>query len=237
MNRFARYATGALVVVLLVGAVLATRAAQPRYIPAGANLELGPAARHTSAPADLLAQIATGALSTAAGAAGGDLADLRDNTAPTPQEQTLLDLTNADRANNGLPPLIFDPSTLRVARTRAAAQIPDGPLSHYNSLGELAFVGLLADAGAQYTLAGENLARAASQDAGIVARLDEALMNSPTHRANILEPSFTMVSIGAASGPDGRPLAFAEIFRSTTRESGSNAASGPFHQASSTPTR
>jgi uncharacterized protein YkwD len=149
-----------------------------------------------------------------------------------------LDLTNADRTNNGLPALMFDPSTLRVARARAAAQIPDGPLSHYNSLGELAFIGLLADAGAQYTLAGENLARASSQDAGIVSRLDQALMNSPTHRANILEPSFNMVAIGAATGPDGNRLAFAEIFRSATGpETGDTAASGPFHQASSTATR
>jgi uncharacterized protein YkwD len=37
-------------------------------------------------------------------------------------------------------------------------------------------------------------------------------MNSPAHRANILEPSFNHLAVGAATGPDGR-LAFAEIFR------------------------
>jgi uncharacterized protein YkwD len=105
---------------------------------------------------DFIAQIATGALDTAAGNAG--FPDLGD-AVPTPPEQALLDLTNGDRARFDLPPLAFDAATLRVARIRAAAQIPDGPLSHYNSLGEVAFVGLLGDAGVAYSLAGENLAR------------------------------------------------------------------------------
>jgi uncharacterized protein YkwD len=134
---------------------------------------------------------------------------------PTSHEQALLDLTNADRARNGLPPVTFDSDSLLVARVRAAAQIPDGPLSHYNSLGEVAFVGLLADAGVQFSLAGENLARSSSQDVQTMSRLNDALMNSPTHRANILEPSFNRLAVGAAAGPDGR-LALAEIFRSVS---------------------
>ena len=46
-------------------------------------------------------------------------------------------------------------------------------------------------------------------------RLNDALMNSPTHRANILEPTFNRLAIGSAIGPDGR-LAFAEIFRTAS---------------------
>jgi uncharacterized protein YkwD len=204
----------AVVVLAGVGIFAASRASQPDYVAAGDGVALGPAAKHSRSATDLLAQIATGALNTAAGGAGGDLIDFGDATTPTAQEQALLDLTNTDRARDGLPPVAFDQATLRVARLRAAAQIPDGPLSHYNTLGELAFVGLLGDAGVSYGLAGENLARATSgQDSGVVPRLNDALMNSPTHRANILEPSFNRLAVGAASGPDGR-LAFAEIFRS-----------------------
>jgi uncharacterized protein YkwD len=162
----------------------------------------------------VLVQIATGALTTAAGNAGGPISVVVDTSLGV-QEQALLDMTNLDRSQNGLPPVTFDPASVQVARIRATAQIPDGPLSHYNSLGDVAFVGLLADAGVEYTLAGENLARASGQDQAIVARLNEALMNSPTHRANILEPSFNRLAVGAATGPDGR-LAFAEIFRSFT---------------------
>ena len=39
-----------------------------------------------------------------------------------------------------------------------------------------------------------------------------ALMNSPLHRKNILEPTFNLLSIGVAVDPAGR-IMFAEIFR------------------------
>ena len=223
-KRFVPLVVAAIAVVGVgLGTLLLTRMSPPSYVAAGDGIALGPAARHPKSATDLIAQIATGALDTAAGNAGGDLANIGDG-APTAEEQALLDLTNADRARFGLAPVAFDPATLKVARLRAAAQIPNGPLSHTNSLGEVAFVGLLGDAGVQYSLAGENLARASAQDPGIVPRLDEALMNSPTHRANILEPSFNFLAVGAAAGPDGR-LAFAEIFRSSIVSD--NQAGGP----------
>src|SRR4051812_22300822 len=50
-------------------------------------------------------------------------------------EQTLLDLTNADRAANGLPPLDFDPETLTIARERASEQLGPNNLSHYDEHG------------------------------------------------------------------------------------------------------
>jgi uncharacterized protein YkwD len=211
-SRVVPLAIAAVVIVLGVGIFAVLRSTQPGYVNAGDGIALGPAARRTSSATDFLAQLATGALSTAAGSSGGDLATIED-TAPNAQEQALLDQTNSDRAQFGLPPVAFDPPSIRVARLRAAAQTPGSPLSHYNSLGEMAFTGLLADAGVPYTLAGENLARASSQSSDVVTRLAEALMNSPTHRANILEPSFNRLAVGAANGSDGG-IAFAEIFRS-----------------------
>jgi uncharacterized protein YkwD len=199
-------------IVLVIGVFVATQLARPTYVPVGNGIALGPAQRHTPARTDPLAQLATGALDAAAGGALGALPQVDDGQ-PTSAEQTLLDLTNKERASNGLGPVAFDPGMLRVARVRAAAQIPDGALSHYNGLGELAFVGLLADAGVQYGLAGENLARAGTVDANTVARLHQALMNSPTHRANILEPVYDRLAVGAAS-PSSDRAAFAEIFRS-----------------------
>jgi uncharacterized protein YkwD len=203
----------AVVVVAAIGLFAFARAAQPTYQPERNGVALGPSVQHAPAASDVLVQVATGALSTAAGSSSGALPPI-GNYAATPDEQSLLDMTNADRTQNGLPPLAFDEASLQVARVRAAAQIPDGPLSHYNSLGALAFVGLLEDAGLGYSLAGENLARASTHDTTTVAQLNEALMNSPTHRANILEPSFNLLAVGAADGSGGR-LAFAEIFRSS----------------------
>ena len=208
-------AIAALVVALVaVSLFVVQRNAQPSYESVGNGLDLGPSVQHTRVGSDIIIQIATGALTSAAGNANGALPPMGENI-PTPDEQALLDMTNADRAQNGLPPVAFDPDSLQVARVRAAAQLPDGPLSHYNSLGELAFVGLLSDAGVEYSLAGENLARSSNTDPSTVTLLNNALMNSPAHRANILEPSFNLLAVGAASGSDGR-LAFAEIFRDSS---------------------
>src|SRR4029079_6513101 len=126
------FAALAALAAIAIAAFVVTFSAPPRYTSAGDGLALGPSVQHAHASTDVIVQIATGALTTAAGNAGAGLPTLGEN-APTPQEQALLDLTNADRAQNGLGQLTFDPVALQVARVRAAAQIPDGPLSHYNS--------------------------------------------------------------------------------------------------------
>ncbi len=204
---------GAVLVTALVAlGVLAVKGGEPTFVAAGGGIDLGKAQRHAAARTDPLAQLASGALSAAAGNASSQL-NLVSDGQPTEAEVALLALTNQERVSNGLSPVTFDPAMVRVARARAAAQLPDGPLSHYNSLGDVAFVGLLAEAGVTYTLAGENLARAAPADATVVAHLNDALMNSPTHRANILEPSFNRLAIGEAA-PSIQRVAFAEIFRS-----------------------
>jgi uncharacterized protein YkwD len=127
-------------------------------------------------------------------------------------EQTMLDLTNADRVANGLPALEFDADTLAIARSRAAGQLGTESLSHYDGNGELAFVNMLDDAHLSYQLAGENLARSSASDNGATQRLESALMESPMHRQNILG-SFNKVAIGTATNPQGQ-IVFAEIFRS-----------------------
>src|SRR5579884_2559989 len=84
----------------------------------------------------------------------------------TPPEQALLDLTNADRASNGLPALQFDPQLLAIARARAASQVGAPQLSHYDASGQLVFVQLLQNAQIDYATAGENLAHSSLDDAG-----------------------------------------------------------------------
>ena len=132
--------------------------------------------------------------------------------APHGRELALLDLANAERARHDLAPLEFDPPVLEIARVRAAAQLTDGPLSHDDGAGGLAFVGLLAESGLAYRLAGENLARWLADDPAAPERVQRALMDSPAHRKNILEPSFNRLAVGVAVGGAGR-IAFAQIFR------------------------
>jgi uncharacterized protein YkwD len=127
-------------------------------------------------------------------------------------EQSLVDLTNADRVANGVEPLQTDPDTLEIARQRAESQLGTQSLSHYDADGQLIFSRLLGDAKLGYQLAGENLARAGATDGGVVQRIEQALMQSPTHRKNILEPTFKRVAIGAATNSAGQ-IAFAEVYR------------------------
>jgi uncharacterized protein YkwD len=127
-------------------------------------------------------------------------------------EQSLLDLTNADRIANGLDPLETDPDTLAIARQRAESQLGTPSLSHYDVTGQLIFAKLLGDANVGYQLAGENLARASVDDATVTQRVEQALMQSPTHRKNILERTFKRVAIGAATDSSGQ-ITFAEVYR------------------------
>ena len=127
-------------------------------------------------------------------------------------ERALLAEVNQDRIAHGLEPLLPDPELLAIARTRAAAQIAAPTLNHYDATGKVAIQGLLAGANTTYSLAGENLARLRADDAEAAQQAEIALMNSPTHRKNILEPRFNRLAIGLVRAPDGR-LIFAQIFR------------------------
>ncbi len=127
-------------------------------------------------------------------------------------EQTMLDLTNADRLANGLDPLDFDFETLAIARTRAASQLGTASLNHYDANGDMVFVQLLAEARLDYQLAGENLARASRDTSAVTGDIEQALMQSPPHRRNILERTFHRVAIGAASNAQGQ-ITLAEVYR------------------------
>jgi uncharacterized protein YkwD len=128
-------------------------------------------------------------------------------------EQSMLDLTNADRVANGDDPLQFDPDLLAIARERAESQLGTPSLSHYDTDGHLVFARLLNESNLTFDLAGENLARAGSLDLGLTQRVEQALMQSPLHRKNILERTFKRIAIGAATDPNTGQIAFAEIYR------------------------
>jgi uncharacterized protein YkwD len=157
-----------------------------------------------------------GALSLAwqpalAGSAGTLLPDDPQLADLTVAEGTLLDLTNADRIAHWLDPLDFDADALGVARQRAETQLGLASLSHDDADGPLAFVRLLADANISYGVAGENLARG-PLDPGVIQRIEQALMESPAHRKNILEPRFKHLAVGAATDSTGE-ITFAELYR------------------------
>jgi uncharacterized protein YkwD len=126
-------------------------------------------------------------------------------------ESALLELTNADRQRHGLPIVMFDPTLLLVARTRASTQLHAQALSHFDDKGQVVVRTLLAESNVPYVLAGENLARWVA-DSSTPERVEEVWMASQTHRKNILEPLFDRLAVGAATDLGGR-VAVAQIFR------------------------
>jgi uncharacterized protein YkwD len=109
-------------------------------------------------------------------------------------EEKMLDLVNEERQKEGLPALKADPEMRVIARAHSRDMFARSYFSHYSPEGET-----VADrarkAGIPYLVAGENLALA--QTLRIAHR---GLMNSPGHRANILQKSFGRVGIGILDG-------------------------------------
>ena len=116
---------------------------------------------------------------------------------------------NDARISEGLPPLAWDAGLADVAVARAASLARDGYFDHYGPDGSSAFSELSAR-GIPYRLAGENLARN-NYGAAATARVAfEALMSSPGHRANILEPRFGRA--GVAVIRDGNYWLYVTVF-------------------------
>jgi len=131
---------------------------------------------------------------------------------PTPLEGKMIDLTNADRRQQGLSALNFDYDTLAIARVRAADQQSLVSLNHFSSDGSLTFIRFLIEDHITTAngRAGENLARSYPW---MPDDIERALIASPAHRANILSTQWTSMSVGMweDTTTPGGDLAF--IFR------------------------
>jgi len=105
-------------------------------------------------------------------------------------------LVNQDRAANGVGPLAFSGTLARVAQYRAQDMLNRNYFSHYDpSTGQLAFLELFHMWGIGYSTAGENIAWSTNPS---MAAFNSMFMNSPEHRANILNSAYHRVGIGVA---------------------------------------
>jgi len=123
--------------------------------------------------------------------------DLQTKGGLTNEEQLAFTLLNADREANGLAPLKLNLAVSAVAQQHAQDEIDRSFFAHNNPDGLSPFDRMHA-AGITFRFAGENLA--IDQD---VAAAEQALMNSPGHRANILSPDYTEVGIGIRFNSQG----------------------------------
>jgi hypothetical protein len=104
-------------------------------------------------------------------------------------DASLLDAANRDRAALGRHPLRWDPALAAAARQHALLMAHKGTLSHQFP-GEPPMQDRARQAGAHFSLVAENVALGPS-----VAGLHNQWMNSPPHRANLLDPELNAVGI------------------------------------------
>lgn len=107
----------------------------------------------------------------------------------------LVDLTNNDRAAEGLHGLAVNPTLVAAAQAKADDMARHGYFAHNSPDGKTPWY-WLAEAGYQFLYAGENLAVFFGDSADV----ERAWMNSPAHRANIMNGNFTEVGIATAEG-------------------------------------
>lgn len=109
-------------------------------------------------------------------------------------ESRMFELVNQERAKNGLRAYKMDPELVKVARVKAQDMVNLGYFSHTSPTYGSPF-DMMKRFGISYRTAGENLAGAPTVD-----RAHVNLMNSPGHRANILNSNFTNIGIGVVQG-------------------------------------
>jgi uncharacterized protein YkwD len=111
--------------------------------------------------------------------------------AESSQAEEMLRLINQERVKRKLPELHLDASLNRAAARHSREMAQGGRLSHQLA-GETPLVQRAAQAGAAFDAVGENVAHSES-----IAGAHEDFMYSSGHRANILDPRYNAVGIGA----------------------------------------
>ncbi|MCO5167771.1 MAG: CAP domain-containing protein [Planctomycetes bacterium] len=111
--------------------------------------------------------------------------------------QEVLSLTNQQRANNGLPWLLADGAATQAAKAHVEDMRGRGYFAHNTPEGwsPLDRLQLLGASG--FTRVGENIAMGQPTPQAVVT----AWMNSPGHRANILDPAYTHLGVGVVRSP------------------------------------
>jgi Cysteine-rich secretory protein family len=102
-------------------------------------------------------------------------------------EESLFRATNAARSEQGLAPLQWDELLARAARSHADLMLQRGQLSHVLP-GEASLSPRAAQAGVHFQTIAENIGQGPSVDS-----IQHSWMNSPPHRANILDPNLNHV--------------------------------------------
>jgi uncharacterized protein YkwD len=126
-------------------------------------------------------------------------------------QQEVANLTNAERAANGCGPVALDPTLNAVADAHSEDMAANNYFDHTGLNGSKPW-DRVAAAGYPAGGSGENIAQGYATAASVVA----GWMDSPGHRANILNCSWTELGVGYAEGANPRnnvpPLYWTQVF-------------------------
>lgn len=111
-------------------------------------------------------------------------------TIDSASESRMLADVNKERTSRGIAPLSVDPQMTAIARAYAMDMWERHYFSHYNPEGETVADRFTA-AGISYQVVGENIALAPTEQTAMTG-----FMNSPGHKANILDAEFHKIGIG-----------------------------------------
>jgi uncharacterized protein YkwD len=108
--------------------------------------------------------------------------------------ENVINVVNKEREARMLKPLKNSDLLMKAAEDKSRHMIIHNYFEHY-ALG-LTPWSFIINSGYDYSIAGENLAMGFKTSEGLV----EAWMNSPTHRANILNPDYEDIGVGIVKG-------------------------------------
>lgn len=123
-------------------------------------------------------------------------------------EQQVVDLVNKERAAAGLPALKVNMTLAKVAKTKAADLRDNNYFSHTSPTYGSPF-DMMKQFGITYTAAGENIAKGQKTPAEVM----KGWMNSPGHKANILNSKYTEIGVGYVTDSNGTGYWVQEFIR------------------------
>lgn len=121
--------------------------------------------------------------------------------------QRVVDLTNRERSIRGLPPLTAKFGLTWAAEKRSTDMIVRGYFDHVDPSGRDPFW-VLRQNGVRYQTAGENIALGQRSPEEVV----RDWMNSPGHRANILNPRFGAIGVAAVQNSQTGQIYWTQTF-------------------------
>lgn len=113
-------------------------------------------------------------------------------------ENEVVRLVNVERSQNGLMALTNNWQLARVARYKSTDMAVINYFDHTSPTYGSPFT-MMQSFGLKFSAAGENIALGQRTPAEVMT----AWMNSPGHRANILNPSYTNIGVGLAKNSSG----------------------------------